>query len=37
MELNCYDNDDNPSYGWDVYVQRLVRRSLALRRLNEAC
>ena len=25
MELNCYDKDDNPTYGWDVYVQRLVR------------
>lgn len=25
MELNCYDKDDNPIYGWDVYVQRLVR------------
>ncbi|MCJ1462795.1 hypothetical protein MMC07_001398 [Pseudocyphellaria aurata] len=23
MELNCYDNEDNPTYGWDVYVQRL--------------
>ncbi|KAL8802479.1 MAG: hypothetical protein Q9182_003787 [Xanthomendoza sp. 2 TL-2023] len=24
MELSCYDEDDNPSYGWDVYAQRLV-------------
>ena len=24
MELNIYDNDDNPRYGWDVYVQRIV-------------
>ena len=24
MELNCFDHDDNPCYGWDVYVQRLV-------------
>ncbi|KAL8703884.1 MAG: hypothetical protein Q9201_002935 [Fulgogasparrea decipioides] len=23
MELSCYDEDDNPSYGWDVYAQRL--------------
>lgn len=23
MELNCYDKDDNPRYGWDVYVQRI--------------
>ena len=23
MELNCYDEDDNPRYGFDVYVQRL--------------
>ena len=24
MELNCYDEDDNPTYGWDMYVQRIV-------------
>lgn len=24
MELNCYDDDDNPTFGWNVYVQRLV-------------
>lgn len=24
MELNCYDDEDNPTFGWDVYVQRLV-------------
>lgn len=24
MELSCYDEDDNPTYGWDVYAQRLV-------------
>lgn len=24
MELNCYDDDDSPGYGWDVYAQRLV-------------
>lgn len=23
MELNCYDPDDNPAYGWDAYVQRI--------------
>ena len=23
MELNHYDDDDNATYGWDVYVQRL--------------
>ncbi|KAL8746397.1 MAG: hypothetical protein Q9190_001571 [Brigantiaea leucoxantha] len=23
MELNSYDENDNPTYGWDVYVQRL--------------
>ncbi len=23
MELNHYDKDDNPRYGWDVYVQRM--------------
>ncbi|KAL8878758.1 MAG: hypothetical protein Q9198_003504 [Flavoplaca austrocitrina] len=23
MELSCYDEDDNPAYGWDVYPQRL--------------
>ncbi|KAL9603692.1 MAG: hypothetical protein Q9219_001011 [cf. Caloplaca sp. 3 TL-2023] len=23
MELSCYDEDDNPTYGWDVYTQRL--------------
>lgn len=23
MELNYYDKDDNPRYGWDVYVQRI--------------
>ncbi|KAL8774961.1 MAG: hypothetical protein Q9209_000440 [Squamulea sp. 1 TL-2023] len=23
MELSCYDEDDNPAYGWDVYAQRL--------------
>lgn len=27
MELSCYDEDDNPTYGWDVYAQRLVRIS----------
>lgn len=24
MELDCLDHDDNPCYGWDVHVQRLV-------------
>lgn len=24
MELNCYDDEENPSFGWEVYVQRLV-------------
>ena len=24
MELNCYDDDDNPAYGYDVHVQRIV-------------
>lgn len=24
MELSCYDEDDNPAYGCDVYAQRLV-------------
>ena len=28
MELNCYDEDDNPAYGFDVYVQRLVSHSV---------
>ena len=23
MELNHYDKDENPCYGWDIYVQRL--------------
>ncbi|KAL8631978.1 hypothetical protein Q9189_002242 [Teloschistes chrysophthalmus] len=23
MELSCYDEDDNPTYGYDVYAQRL--------------
>ena len=23
MELNCYDENDNPVYGYDVYVQRI--------------
>lgn len=23
MELNCYDESDNPTYGYDVFVQRL--------------
>ena len=23
MELNCYDENDNPTYGYDVFVQRL--------------
>ena len=23
MELNKYDEDDSPTYGWDVYVQRM--------------
>lgn len=23
MELSCYDEDDNPTYGWDVHTQRL--------------
>ena len=27
MELNCYDPDDSPAYGWDAYVQRLVSLS----------
>lgn len=25
MELDCLDHDENPCYGWDVHVQRLVR------------
>ena len=24
MELNCYDEEDNPTYEWDVHVQRVV-------------
>lgn len=24
MKLSCYDEDDDPEYGWDVYSQRLV-------------
>lgn len=24
MELNCYDDEDNPADGWDICVQRLV-------------
>lgn len=28
MELNCYDEEDNPRCGWNVYVQRLVINSL---------
>lgn len=24
MELNYYNKDDNPRYGWDVYVQRIA-------------
>ena len=24
MELNCYNEDDNPVYGYDVYVQRVA-------------
>ena len=27
MELNFYDQDDTPTYGWDVYVQRFVSDS----------
>ena len=23
MELNCYDDNDNPIYGYDVFVQRV--------------
>ncbi|KAI4175872.1 MAG: hypothetical protein LQ343_001486 [Gyalolechia ehrenbergii] len=23
MELSCYDEDENPTYGWDVHAQRL--------------
>ncbi|MCJ1427912.1 hypothetical protein MMC29_005818 [Sticta canariensis] len=23
MDLNCYDEEENPSFGWEVYVQRL--------------
>ncbi|PGG95145.1 hypothetical protein AJ79_10227 [Helicocarpus griseus UAMH5409] len=23
MELNCFDENDNPTYGYDVYVQRI--------------
>ena len=23
MELNQYDEEDNPTYGWDIYVQRM--------------
>lgn len=23
MELDHYDKDDNPCYGWDVYIQRI--------------
>ncbi|KAL8788453.1 MAG: hypothetical protein Q9213_001676 [Squamulea squamosa] len=30
MELSCYDEDDNPAYGWDVYAQRLVSIPLKL-------
>lgn len=29
MELNCYDEEDNPTYGWDVYVQRFVNKPCA--------
>lgn len=28
MELSCYDEDDNPTYGWDIHTQRLVSSSL---------
>lgn len=24
MELNCFDHDDNPCNGWDIYLQRMV-------------
>ena len=24
MELNCFDEEDNPGYGWDVFPQRTV-------------
>lgn len=27
MDLNCYDNEDSPTCGFDVYAQRLVIRS----------
>ena len=30
MELNCLDDEDNATYGWDVYVQRLVWYPFAL-------
>ena len=28
FELNHYDDEDNPKYGFDVHVQRLVRESV---------
>jgi hypothetical protein len=30
MELNCYDDDGNPTYGYDVFAQRLVGYFLKL-------
>ena len=30
MELNHYDKDDNPRYGWDVFVQRMYAFSESL-------
>ena len=30
IELNYYDKDDNPRYGWDVYVQRMYVSSESL-------
>lgn len=35
MELNCYDDEDNPSFGWEVYVQRLVSGFRALVSVNK--
>lgn len=36
MELNCYDEEDNPTYGWDVYVQRFVNKSLRFRQPDQS-
>ena len=30
MELNCFDEDDNPKFGWNVYPQRTVSLPLSV-------